>query len=156
MRGAGGDDCVDFDPQAVRVQRFGGTQWKLVDSGRPLLDFGANQDNAFRAQDVIKHYRLSRQCFLGRPKPVMQYYLAGDQAPSGWLASEDCVGFTPANLAVRRIDDRWTVGEGDNVLVDTGQNRGEAERALGIIKRHEFSNLCYVGRPSPPMVYFRR
>jgi hypothetical protein len=157
LRGGGaGDNCTAFDPEAVRVQRFAGAQWKLVDNGRPLLDFGTNQDNAFRAQDVIKHYRLTRQCFLGKPDPVMQYFLAGETPPAGWLASEDCVGFNQARLAVRRLNGRWTVGEGDTVLVDTGQDRAEAERALGIIRRYAFTNLCYVGRPDPPMVYFRR
>jgi hypothetical protein len=154
--GATGEDCVGFDPQGVRVQRFAGTQWKVVDGAKALLDFGASRDNAFRAHDIIKHYGLSRQCWLGRPRPAMQYYLAGTEAPAGWLQGEDCVAFAPERLAVRRLDDRWVVGESDSVLVDAGQNRGEAERALGIIKRHAFSNLCYVGRPNPPMVYFRR
>jgi len=153
--GASGEDCVPFDPQGVRVQREG-TQWKLVDNGRPILDFGTNEDNAFRAQDVIRHYRLDRQCRLGRPQPVMQYYLAGNQAPSGWFQNEDCVAFAPGRLAVRRLGARWTVGEGDNILVETGDDREEAERALNVIRRHAFSNLCYVGRPDPPMVYFRR
>ena len=153
---ATGEDCQSFDPQGVRVQRFAGTQWKVVDGGKALVDFGASQDNAFRANDVIKHYGLSRQCWVGRPRPVMEYYLAGTEAPAGWLQGEDCVAFAPERLVVRRLDSRWVVGESDTVLVDTGPNRAEAERALGIIKRHGFSNLCYVGRPNPPMVYFRR
>jgi hypothetical protein len=37
-----------------------------------------------------------------------------------------------------------------------GDGRERAQRALGIIKRHGFDNLRYVGRPNPPMVYFRR
>jgi len=154
--GAASEDCVSFDPQGIRVQRFAGTQWKVVDNGKALIDFGASQDNAFRAHDIIKHYGLSRQCWVGRPRPAMQYYLAGSEAPTGWLQGEDCVGFVTERLGVRRLDDRWVVGESDTVLVDTGQNRAEAERALGIIRRHGFNNLCYVGRPNPPMVYFRR
>jgi hypothetical protein len=154
--GAAGEDCVAFDPQALRVQRFAGTQWKVVDGAKPLLDFGPSQDNAFRAHDVIKHYGMNRQCWVGRPQAVMQYYLAGGDAPSGWLQGEDCIAFAPERLGVRRLDNRWVVGEGDTVLVETGQNRAEAERALGVIRRHDFRNLCYVGRPSPPMVYFRR
>ncbi|MGE5145663.1 MAG: hypothetical protein ACM3N5_02890 [Candidatus Eiseniibacteriota bacterium] len=154
--GRSNGSCVAFNPETVRVQRFAGAQWKVVSDGRPLLDFGGNQDNAFRAQDVIKHYGLSRQCFLGKPDPVLQYFLVGDRPPSGWLASEDCVGFNQARLGVRQMDGRWTVGEGDTVLVDTGGDRAEAEHALGLIRRYAFTNLCYVGRPNPPMVYFRR
>ena len=153
---APGDDCVNFDPRTIYVQRSAGDQWKVMEGGRPLLEFGAREKSAFRAEDVIKHYGMNRQCFLGRPTPAMEYYLVGDAAPTGWLKDEDCVGFAPARLAVKQLDGRWVVGEGDTVLVDTGQDRARSDRALGLIRRYGFSNLCYVGRPNPPMVYFRR
>jgi hypothetical protein len=69
-----GDDCIRVNPMNVEAQNVGG-RWKVVDGSTWLLDFASNRDGAEQARDTIRYYRLSQQCFVGRPGPSMQYWL---------------------------------------------------------------------------------
>jgi hypothetical protein len=40
------------------------------------MSFGTRGNEARRAEEVIRHYRLNRHCFVGRPNPSMNYWLS--------------------------------------------------------------------------------
>jgi hypothetical protein len=69
-----GQDCVSFNPRTVQVKRING-RWKIVDGNHWIADFGGNRKEAFEAFGIVKRYRLSKQCFVGRPGPSMTYWL---------------------------------------------------------------------------------
>lgn len=71
----GGEDCIGLNPNTVSVSHVGGA-WKVVDGSNWLLDYGSNQGAANQALAVIQTYHLNRQCFVARPNPPMQYWLA--------------------------------------------------------------------------------
>jgi hypothetical protein len=150
------EDIIRFNNQNVQVVNIGG-HWKVTSGNMWLLDFGTNQDQANQALQVIKSYHLNEQCFVGRPNPPMQYFLADDTAPSGPLPGEDSIRFDNNNLRVLKIDNRWKVVEGGNhYMLDFDQNEAGARAALRIIRKYDFNYICFVGRPHPPMMYFRR
>ena len=68
-----GEDCIQFDPARVRVERVG-TSWKIVeDLGRSqhwMFDFGDCEDEARQALDIIVEYGFTHSCFVSRPKPT--------------------------------------------------------------------------------------
>ncbi len=71
------EDCVRFDPDALRVRRVGG-RWKLVEplaggGEHWLLDFGFREDEARTALRIVRRYRFRRLCFVGRPDPGFVY-----------------------------------------------------------------------------------
>ncbi len=70
-----GQDCINFNPHTATVSHMGGL-WRVVDGGMALLNYGSNKPAADKALAVIQHYNLNRQCFVARPNPPMQYYLA--------------------------------------------------------------------------------
>jgi hypothetical protein len=43
-----------------------------------------------------------------------------------------------------------------HAMLDFDQNKSEAWTALRIIWKYDFNYICFVGRPNPPMMYFRR
>jgi hypothetical protein len=69
---------------------------------------------------------------------------------------EDCVSFNPATTAVTSIDGRWKIVDGSHWIFDFGNNRAEAEQSLQIIKKHDFTRSCFVGRPDPSFEYLRK
>jgi hypothetical protein len=87
----------------------------------------------------------------------MTYWLdhAG-HAPAGAMANEDAIHFNPATTTVRQIGQRWKIADGNNWLLDFGPGEGNAKLALYFIKKYGFTHICYVGRPNPPMTYFRK
>ena len=148
-------DCIPFDWRDVRVRNVSGS-WKLVERGNGMLDFGNNSVGANTARSIIRRYRMTKQCFVGRPNASMQYWLRGNQAPVGPFQSEDCVRFNPARIEVRQVRGSWKIVEGSHWIMDFGANRAEAEEALAIVNQYGFRRMCFVGRPNPPMTYFRR
>jgi uncharacterized protein YkwD len=148
------EDCIAFDVNRAQVRRYSAS-WKLVVGTLWLRDFGENETEARKALEVIKHYGLNMQCFVGRPNPSLEYYLADGRAPNGPLAGEDCLDFNPAKLEIKKSRGRWKIAEEDRWLLDFGSSRSEAEKALEIIHAYDFTSLCYVGRPDPSFTYFR-
>ncbi len=149
------EDCIPFDYRKAEVKHASG-RWKILVGNMALKDFGNNEQEARKALSVIKHYRLDKQCFVGRPNPSLEYYLAGAAVPSGNLAGEDCVAFNPANIDVNRIQNRWKLNDGKHWVFDFENKDAEAWDALAVVKKYGPTRSCYVGRPNPSLTYLRR
>jgi hypothetical protein len=148
-------DFIPFNPQKAKVMNVR-RRWKIVVDGMWLLDFGSIKKEADQALKVIKHYGLNNQCFVGRPHPSMEFYLADGQAPEGPMAGEDTIPFNPAAVEVQYVRGRWKVVEGNHWIMDFDQAEAEARQALSYILRYGFRYICFVGRPDPSMTYFRK
>jgi hypothetical protein len=122
-----------------------------------LLDFGSNREQANQALQVISFYRLNQQCFVGRPKASLNYYLVNGKAPVGPMQGEDSIYFDNSKLRVVYINRHWKIIETpSHAMLDFDQNEAEAWTALRIIWKYDFSYICFVGRPNAPMMYFRQ
>jgi|SaaInlStandDraft_4_1057021.scaffolds.fasta_scaffold08810_3 hypothetical protein len=66
---------------------------------------------------------------------------------------EDCVTFNVHNLAVKKLNGRWKVVDGNHALFDFGRKRGEALKTKAILKRYNANRSCFVGRPDPSLAY---
>lgn len=150
------EDIINFNYQNSRVASVNGS-WKVAADNMWLLDFGPNQGQADQALQIIRHYRLNQQCFVGRPKASMQYYLTNGQVPVGPFPGEDSIYFDNTKLRVVNVRNRWKIIElPSHAMLDFDQNEAEAWNALRIIWKYDFSYICFVGRPNAPMMYFRR
>ncbi|MDH5410309.1 MAG: hypothetical protein OEY16_02890 [Alphaproteobacteria bacterium] len=149
------EDCIAFNTNQVAVKQAQG-RWKVAAGNMWLMDFGTNKPKAEQALRTIRQYRLNKQCFVGRPNPPMQYYLSGNNAPAGGMAGEDCLAFNPRNIQVKQAQGRWKIADGNSWLLDFEGNKAQAQQAHAIINKYGFSRICFVGRPNPPMTYFRQ
>lgn len=149
------EDCIAFDYRKAEVKKIG-NRWKIVVGNMWLLDFGNSEEEARQSLRIIQHYQMSKQCFVGRPDPSMEYYLVGNNAPVGACVGEDCIGFNPAAITVKRVGGRWKIVEGEHWILDFGNKEDEAKSAFDIIQKYGFNKICFVGRPGPSMSYFRR
>ncbi len=155
LRPSGTGDCVRFDPATVSIHQVKGN-WKIVDGDHWLFDFGPSQAAAHQSLNVIRHYRMDRLCFIGRPDPLFSYLLAKGGSPSGAMAGEDCVAFDPKTITVSKLQGSWKIVSGRRWLFDFGQSQTEARQALAAIRRYGFSQSCFVGRPDADFTYLRR
>jgi hypothetical protein len=152
--GIGSEDCVGLDPRTTHAAQVQG-RWKLVDGSHLLLDFGTNETEARRAEQVVKRYAFEKHCFVGRPNPSFDYWLVDGHSASGGLAGEDCLGFNPANVSVSSAGGIWRMVDGGHAMF-AFPNQAEAEKAVQIVKHYNFNQSCFVGRPDPSMSYQRR
>jgi hypothetical protein len=149
------EDCLPMNYNNVQASFTGGA-WKVVDGGSWLLDFGPNQANAQKAAAIIKHYKMDKQCFVGRPGPSMTYFTVAGSAPAGPYPGEDAVSFNPATTAAVKVGTSWKLADGAHWILDFGTKEAEAKNAAAIVKFYGFTKICFVGRPNPGMTYFRK
>lgn len=152
---ASDEDCIAFDYQKAEAKKVG-DRWKIAVGNMLLLDFANSEVEAKKALSIIKHYKMTSQCFVGRPDASMEYYLVGGNSPVGSTQGEDCVSFDPTKIAVKQVSGNWKIVEGDHWILDFGSNKGEADESFKIIKKYGFKNICFVGRPDASMTYFRK
>lgn len=68
-----GEDAIPFDTTQVKAEEIDG-HWKLTCGSLWMEDFGTNADCAKAAAEQIKYYGFTRQCYIGRPGPLMEYF----------------------------------------------------------------------------------
>jgi len=149
------EDCVSFNHNRVQAKRVN-NRWKVVDGNHWIMDFANKRSEAIRARNIIKHYDLTKMCFIGRPDPSMTYFKANNEAPRGAYRGEDCISFNRSNLQVKRQNNRWIITDGRSSMLSFDNNRNEANAALATLRRLGVTRQCYVGRPDPSMRYFRK
>ena len=152
------EDCLSFNPKNVTAKKIAGS-WKVVDGNHWMLDFGSKQKDAKKAVKIIKFYGMNRICFVGRPAPggkqLMMYFKINDKAPVGSFLGEDAVPFSNFNVSAQFVTNRWKVVDGSHWILDFGISEANARKAVWLIKKYGFNDICFVGRPNPPMMYFR-
>lgn len=139
--------------------------YQIVQGSRWLLNFKTDIASAIKALEIIKFYKFTHQCFVGNgiiDEPSMLYYLCNGKSPVGEFSGEDAVHFNLSKIEVKQIDGRWKIVEGSHWIMDFNTskieeiNEKEATQAFAIIQKYGFTKICFVGRPNPPMIYFRQ
>jgi 2-haloacid dehalogenase len=149
------EDCLAINPDTVEVRRVAGS-WRVTDGSSWLLDFGTRQADADRARQVISHYRFNRVCYVGRPHPPMMYFTVNGGAPVGPMPGEDAIAIDLGAVRVELSGKNWTVTDGRSAMLDFGTGHLGGLHAVALIRNYGFTHQCFVGRPHPPMMYFRR
>ncbi|MGD9365472.1 MAG: hypothetical protein PVH87_07235 [Desulfobacteraceae bacterium] len=147
------EDCLGFDPRRLELKAESGRY--LMTDGRSRMKMFPNRREARLALKTIRHYGMDQHCFVGRPDPSMEYWPVDGRAPSGSFQGEDCIGFDPGRLRLKREGSQWLMTDGRSRM-RMFPNRREAEQSLAIIRKYHFNQTCYIGRPDPSMTYFRK
>lgn len=67
-----GEDCVAFNPATTTLSKIN-NRWKIVDGSHWMFDFNTNEAEAKQSLEIIKKYKFTRSCFVGRPDPSFTY-----------------------------------------------------------------------------------
>ena len=145
------DDCNTFAPGDAKVVERGG-HMKVLAGEHAVADTGVNRADAERVVEIVKHYKLSKQCYLGRPDWNFEYFLAGSKTPQLELAGESCMRFNLGGLDVDKDGPRWQLKDGI-VRIKTFDNEDQAWMAYAYLRRHAFTYRCNVG---DGFTYWRR
>lgn len=148
-----GEDCVVFNPLAVKADNAGG-EWKVTLAPNASLDFATDAAAAARAVEVIQHYHFTRQCFVKRPAAAMMYWRNGVAVPPGNLTGQDCIALHPENVTAIYAAGRWKVMDGNLWLLDFYGDRDAAEDAVRIIRSYSLDRECFITRPHVAMQYW--
>ena len=149
------EDCVSFNHTTAAAKKIDNS-WKILDGDHVIFDFGKNQNAAHRSLKVIKFYKMSSSCSVGRPDPVFHYFLVGNTAPKGTMSGQDCIKFNPNAIQIKEVGGQWKIYHGNKVMYDFGNKIDEANHAFQMIKKYGFTHQCYVKGPKPTFHYLHR
>jgi len=142
---------LNFDTNVVRE----GSRIKLTDT--EYVDFIGKEDKIEKAIQIIRHYNLNFKGTVNNNSENFLYYLADDKSPEGnFPGGEDNIPFNRSKIEVRRIGSRWKIVEKNHWILDFGENQEDARQAFSIILQYQFNFICFVGRPNPPITYFKK
>lgn len=147
------EDCISFNPNNVKTKQSG-SKWLVVDGSHSMYA-APNKAEADKIVKIIKHYGLNKSCYVGRPDASFEYLLKGSASPSGAFSGEDCLGFNPAKLTVKKEGSQYLLTDGSSRMF-MFPNKAEADQALAMIKKYGFTKTCYVGRPDASLQYMRK
>ncbi len=147
------EELLRFDFRQVEL-RLNGENWQLLAGQVKLKDFGANETAGREAVRLIQDLRLTQYGAIGKPVPVMEYWLSDGRAPEGMLPQYSLVSFDPASLRVEPFQGQWFLRDAYQMLFTFGPHADAAAQALEVIRRHGFNQIGYVGSPVPVMMFF--
>jgi hypothetical protein len=149
------DGCVRFDPQDVHVV-VNPEGYGLASAGTWITDVTGSRAEARLAVYIIRFYGMDEFCTVGEGGKALSYYLVNGWAPQGRSPSEDCLWFDQTGSQLRELDGRWTLVDRNETALSLGRDKAAAVKAVKTIRARNFSEICFVGRPGPSMVYFIR
>jgi hypothetical protein len=142
-----GEDCIPYDPGALRIVDEGKTGWVLT-SGRLRMVLLDSEQDAQAALALAQ--RHTAQCFIGRDNTRsdrMSYiveYWAGNSGVETTIRYEDCL---PYNADALRIVDEgytgWLLTDGGSRMLML-DNEQDAKAALTLAQ--QYSAHCFIGR----------
>jgi hypothetical protein len=147
------EDCIPINPDQVEAKLVQG-RWKVVQGNMWIMDFNTSQANAVSARDTIKHYRMTQQCFIGRPNPPMTYFRTATGFPQGPRPGQDLISFNPYNVKAVNINGHWKVVDCDHWMLDFGASQANAQAAVSLIQANRLRYMGFIGRPNPGMSFW--
>ncbi len=136
------DDCYSFKSSKAKAYKINQV-WKVISNNDIIANLGGSRDDADRAVQIIKHYGMSKRCFVNRKDWDFQYFLKDKKAPKGEWAGETCTKFATGNIDVNKEGEKWLLEDGVT-RIKTFKTEQEAWMALAYIRRHEFTHQCSV------------
>ena len=70
--GMAGEDCVSMNPVTVQAKKVSG-DWKVIDGSHWIFSFGNKANEAKLSAAIIKKYKFSKSCYVGRPGASFTY-----------------------------------------------------------------------------------
>jgi hypothetical protein len=140
-----------FDYRRAEVE-WADDRWRLTAGGVVLKEFGRNEAEARQALALLRELRLTQLGTVGTPLPIMEYWLADGHAPQGLVAGLHTIPMDPRTLKAEQLQGQWWVRDAHRVLFNFGGHVDEARQAVGVLQHYGFTQIGFVGQPSPLMI----
>ena len=144
------ENLTSFDYRQADIQWLDG-RWQLRAGPVWLKDFGRQEADAREAMRLIRELKLTEFGSIGSPRPLLEYWLSGGQAPANALTGSRRTSFERDSLRVEQVQGQWCVRDARQALFSFGYREDEARQALAIIRKYGFDQVGYIGRPAPVM-----
>lgn len=145
---------VGFDWRQARL-RYDADGWVLHVGSLILARFGADEQTARRAIQVLNHYRFNEICLVGAPNTVAHFFTVNGHLPRNEFFGVASVPVLTEKLKIEQIEGRQAIVQGTEPLLILGERPEDARQLLDWIERHKVDRLCRVTtRDGQGMLFF--
>jgi hypothetical protein len=147
------ENLKQFDPQEAMVT-WSDRHWQVTAGTTVLKDFGPHEAEARQALRLIQELRLTHYGTIGRPQPVIEYWLTSGRPPQGFVPGLRVLPLQQDSLRVEAIQTQWCLRDAQRVLFNFGQHADDAQQALAVIRKYGFTHVGAIGQAAPSMLVF--
>jgi hypothetical protein len=150
--GSPAEHLTTFTSWQTEIRKVDG-HWELWAGPVKIKELGNREADAREVLRLIRTLNLNAYGTVGKPLPVMEYWLCDGRAPQrmGRLTS---IPIDRDALQVANCQGQWCLVDESRPWFTFGAQADEARRALQIIQKYEFTDVMYLGLGNPAMIIF--
>jgi len=134
-----------IDPNSMSVRRVN-DRWAVVNGLTTVREFGANRDAAEEFVKVLRELRPTDWGTVGTARVVVEYGLTSGVASVPAFSPKTCVTIDPVSLRTELVRGVNVVRDDQNILLNFGQAREDAEQAIAVIRKYKFNRIGQIGQ----------
>ncbi len=133
---------IDANSLSVRRQ---GERWVVTNGLSVVRDFGTSREEADEFVRVMRELRPTDWGTVGTARVVVEYALTSGAASVPAFSPKTCVTIDPASLRTEQVRGVHVVRDDQNILLNFGAAKEDAEQAVAVIRKYKFNRLGQVG-----------
>jgi len=146
------ETLINFTSWQAEIRKVDG-HWELWAGAVKIKELGNREADAREVLRLIRVLNLNQLGTVGKPLPVMEYWLSDGRAPQK-MGRLNSIPIDPESLQVANCQGQWCLVDEGRPWFTFGAEVGEARRALQIIQKYQFTDILYVGVGNPVMIVF--
>jgi hypothetical protein len=146
------ESLLTFTSWDAEIRKVEG-HWELWAGPVKIKELGKQEADAREVLRLIQILNLNHRGTVGKPLPVMEYWLSDGRAPQK-MGRLNSVPIDPDALQVGNCQGQWCLIDQNRPWFTFGAEADEARRALQIIQKYQFTDVMYVGIGNPAMIVF--
>ena len=147
------ENLTSFDNSRAELN-WQDRNWKIVANGVVIKEFGRSESEARQALRLVRELGLNQHGTVGEPKPVVEYWLRDGHAPIGLASGVRSLAIDSSSLKAELSSGQWIVRDRQRVWFNFGSRGDEAQQALAIMQKYQFTQVAAIGTPTPSMMVF--
>ena len=133
---------IDANSMSVRRQN---ERWVVMNGLTTVRDFGSSREEADEFVKVLRELRPTDWGTVGTSRVVVEYALTNGVAATPSFSPKTSVTVDLGSVRVEQVRGVHVVRDDQNILLNFGQAKEDAEQALAVIRKYKFNRLGQVG-----------
>ncbi len=133
---------IDANSMSVRRQN---DHWVVMNGLTTVRDFGTSREEADEFVKVLRELRPTDWGTVGTSRVVVEYALTNGAAAVPAFSPKTSVTIDLASLRAEQVRGVHVVRDDQNILLNFGSAKEDAEQALAVIRKYKFNRLGQVG-----------
>lgn len=139
------ENLARIDPNGLTARRGGGDRWQVVNGFQVVREFASGQADAEEFVRLLRDLRPTAWAAVGTGRTVVEYGLRDDQAVVPAFSPKTAVTIDPGSVRAELVRGVWVIRDDDNILLNFGTSRDDADQAMAVIRKYGFNRLAQVG-----------